>query len=221
MPEKSSSAVRILIVDDHEVVRLGLHAVLKNRPEIQVVGETDTAKGALELARQLKPDVVLLDVRLPDGSGLDVCRELSSQDGGPKVLILTSYGDEENIFAAIDSGAEAYLLKEASSQTLVQAILDVSAGKSILDPKVTRQLLRRIRQHAAPDPTADKLHALSSQERRVLALVAEGKTNKEIGAALSLSDKTVKNYLSNIFDKLQLTRRSQAAVFFMQAQSAR
>ncbi|MEQ2010375.1 MAG: response regulator transcription factor [Limisphaerales bacterium] len=212
---QTAKRIRLLLVDDHEVVRAGLGALLAQHAELEVVGEAGTVAGALETAGRLKPDVVLLDVRLPDGSGFEACRNLHQLTPPVKVIILTAFADDEIVMQAIGSGAEGYLLKEIDEPGLVRAIKDVADGNSILDPAVTRRVFNRVKEGSPAQP-ASKLDRLSAQERRVIELVAQGKTNKEIGLAMSLSDKTVKNYLSNLMEKLQLSRRSQAAAFFVQ-----
>lgn len=211
----NTKRIRLLLVDDHEVVRAGLSALLAQHEELEVVGEAGTVAGALEVAEKVKPDVVLLDVRLPDGSGFEACRKLHQLTPPVRVIILTAFADEEIVMQAIGSGAEGYLLKEIDEQGLVRAIKEVAEGRSILDPAVTRRVMNRAKDGSGSQP-ASKLDRLSTQERRVLELVAQGKTNKEIGLALGLSDKTVKNYLSNLMEKLQLSRRSSAAVFYVQ-----
>ncbi len=207
--------IRLLVVDDHKVVRLGLHTLLNRHAGIEVVGEAATVRAAVEETARLQPEVVLMDVRLPDGDGFEACRQIRKSQPEARVLFLTSFADEDIVLKSIDAGADGYLLKEIDEDNLVRAIRTVAAGQSILDPAVTRRVLERVK-NADTASTKDELEKLSVQERRVLALVAEGKTNKEIGLALGLSDKTVKNYISNILDKLQLTRRSQAAAFFVQ-----
>lgn len=205
--------VGVLLVDDHEVVRVGLRSLLNREPGIEVVGEAATAESAVAEAIRRRPDVVVLDVRLPDRSGVEACREIRSAVPGTHVLMLTSYADEEAVLASVVAGASGYLLKQIGGRELVRAIEAVATGHSLLDPAVTHTVLEKVQRLAAgrgPDDVAQ----LSAQERKVLALVAEGKTNKEIAAALGLSDKTVKNYLSNVFDKLHLSRRSEAAAFF-------
>ncbi len=211
-PAKAKS-IRILIVDDHEVVRAGLHTLLGAMTGLEVVGEATTMAEAVAQTLQLAPDVVLMDIRLPDGSGVDACRQIRAGCPDSKVLFLTSYADDDTVLAAILSGAQGYVLKDIDTQSLVEAIKTVSTGQSLLHPDVTQQALKWLRILA--DPTAkSKSQPLSDQERRVLALVADGKTNKEIAASLSLSDKTVKNYLANIYDKLEVSRRSQAAAIY-------
>ncbi len=214
MNPSESTPIRLLIVDDHKVVRLGLRTLLSRHAGVEVVGEAGSVAAAVEEATRLQPDVVLMDIRLPDGNGFDACRQIRKAQLETRVLFLTSVADEEIVLESIDAGGDGYLLKEIDEENLVGAIRSVAAGQSILDPAVTRRVLEHVKN---PDtPSTNKLDSLSPQERRVLALVAEGKTNKEIGSVLGLSDKTVKNYLSNILDKLQLSRRSQAAAFFVQ-----
>ena len=208
-----SKRIRVLIVDDHEVVRIGLRTLLSRFPHIEVVGEAATAASAITELQRTTPDVVLLDVRLPDKSGFEVCRQIQKMPGELRVLILTSFADDDTVFEAIGAGADGYLLKEIDGEALVKAIEKVAAGQSILDPAITGRVLGRVKNLAEPP---SKMDALSAQERRVLALVAEGKTNKEIASDMGLSDKTIKNYLSNLMDKLHLSRRSQAAAFFAQ-----
>ncbi len=216
LPE--STPIRLLLVDDHEMVRIGLRTLFSKTKTIQTVGEAGTAADALTEAVRVKPDIVLMDLRLPDGSGVEVCREVRAACPATKVLFLTSYSEDDAVFATIMAGASGYLLKEIGGEALVRAIESVVAGKSILDQAVTQRVLARMQSLATQ---ADKVkkreeeEQLSRQEQRVLALVAEGKTNKEIAVALELSDKTVKNYLSNIFQKLHVSRRTQAAAIFI------
>jgi DNA-binding NarL/FixJ family response regulator len=214
MKTVETKPIRLLIVDDHEVTRLGLRTLLQSCPWFEIAGETDSVATTLEAAVRLQPDLILLDVRLSDGSGIEVCHQLQRLDLETKVLVLTSFADDNLVFEAIAAGADGYLLKEIHGDRLIQAIQDVVAGRSILDPAVTRRVMTRVR---GPDPLAvpNKLDLLSTQERKVVALVAEGKTNKEIGREMGLSDKTVKNYLANAMEKLNLTRRSQAAALFV------
>ncbi len=209
----STRKTTVLLVDDHEVVREGLRSVLKRERGIEVVGEAGSAEEAIAQAARLGPDVVVMDVRLPDRSGVEACREIRSADPNVRIIMLTSYADEEAVFSSILAGASGYLLKQIRGQELVRAIEAVASGQSLLDPGVTQKVLERMRRLAADRP-ADEMTQLSPQERKVLALVAEGKTNKEIAVALGLSDKTVKNYLSNVFEKLNLSRRSEAAAYF-------
>ena len=204
-----------MLVDDHEVVRLGLRALFKQRGKVEVVAEAGTVADAIEQAAKHRPDLVLMDLRLPDGTGVDACRDILSANPGTRVLFLTSHSDEEAVTSTILAGAAGYLLKEIGSKALLHAIETVSSGESILDPKVTKAVLNRMSLLAA-GAVARRANdeKLSPQERRILGLVVEGKTNKEIAKALDLSDKTVKNYLSNAFQKLNVRRRSQAAALF-------
>jgi DNA-binding NarL/FixJ family response regulator len=205
--------ITVLLADDHEVVRVGLRSLLNRQAGIEVVGEAGSAAEAVAQAGRLHPQVVVMDVRLPDRSGVEACREIRSADPSIRVIMLTSYADEEAVFHSILAGASGYLLKQIRGQELLRAIQTVAAGQSLLDPAVTQKVLDSIQRWAAGRPP-DEMTQLSPQEQKVLALVAEGKTNKEIAAALGLSDKTVKNYLSHVFDKLNLSRRSEAAAFF-------
>lgn len=195
--------IDLLLVDDHQMVRAGLRSLLAGQPAIRIVGEAGTVAEAVSEAERLKPHVILMDLRLPDGSGIDACRDILSIAPQTKILFLTSYSDEQAIMSTIVAGASGYLMKEIGHEALIRAIDDAANGRPILDSRATR-----------PVETKLKNVALSPQERRVLALVVEGKTNKEIAAALFLSDKTVKHYLSNACVKLGVTRRSQAAVIF-------
>jgi two-component system, NarL family, response regulator DevR len=214
----------ILIVDDSELVRTGLRTLLGTRTRdlavnLRVVGEAASLAAAVAETARLSPHLVLMDIRLPDGTGFEACRQILAKKDDTKVLILTSVIDDNLVYEAMSSGAHGYLLKEINAQGLCQAIIDVAAGKFILDPAVTARVLNLIRNgqtgNQAPQD-ADKLAILSAQEHRVLAYVAAGKTNKEIAEQMSLSDKTVKNYLSNIFEKLKINRRSQAAVLYVE-----
>lgn len=214
MSLSETKRIRLLIVDDHEVTRLGLRTLLESCPTFKIVGEAASVSETLAAAERLQPDLVLLDVRLADGSGIEVCRRLQRLDLDTKVLVLTSFADDNVLFDAITAGADGYLLKEIHGAKLIQAIYDVAAGRSILDPAVTRRVMSSLCTPTLLAPP-NKLDSLSTQERKVVALVAEGKTNKEIGRELGLSDKTVKNYLSNAMEKLNLTRRSQAAALYV------
>ncbi len=204
--------LRLLVVDDHEVVRQGLVALLDRRAEFQVVAEAGTVAEAVEQARRHQPDLVVMDVRLPDGSGIEACREIRSELPETRVVMLTSFPDEEAVLSAIIAGASGYLLKQVRARDLVAALETVGRGESLLDPAVTEKVLERVRRIANNDQP-DELAGLTTQERRILLLVAEGKTNKEIAAEIFLSDKTVKNYVSSILSKLNLERRAQAAAF--------
>ena len=202
----------VVVVDDHEVVRQGLAAMLDRRPGFQVVGEAGTVAEAIEVTNRFQPDLVVMDVRLPDGSGIEACREIRSNWPATRVMMLTSYPDEEAVLAAIVAGASGYLLKQVRARDLVAALEAVGRGESLLDPAVTGKVLERMRRIATSDQP-DELAALTQQERKILALVADGKTNKEIAGEIFLSDKTVKNYVSSILAKLNLERRAQAAAY--------
>jgi two-component system response regulator DevR len=204
--------LRVLIVDDHEVVREGLRSLLNRREAINVVGEAGTVATAIEEAARLRPDVVIMDVRLPDGSGVEACREIRQENPDTKVIMLTSYADDEAVFASILAGAAGYLLKQTRGQALAEAIEAVAQGGSLLDPAVTQKVLERVRSLGGRRPD-DSLASLSEQEQKILLLIAEGKTNKEIAEEIFLSDKTVKNYVSSILSKLNLRRRAEAAAF--------
>ena len=213
--------ITLLVVDDSELVRSGLKSLFKlHQPadQIYVVGEAASVATAVAEAERLTPDLVLLDLRLPDGSGLEACRQILTRFPSTRILILTSVIDDALVHEAMRSGAHGYLLKEINPQGLTQAIRDVAAGKFILDPTVTVHVLNLVRQRGATKENA-QLNLLSPQERRVLAFVSDGKTNKEIAVLMELSDKTVKNYLSNIFEKLHLSRRAQAATFYSATRS--
>ena len=217
-PRSETKLIRLLLVDDHEVLRLGLRTLFTEDGAFQVVGEAGTMAAAVAEAARLKPQVVLMDVRLPDGSGIDACRTIRADHSDTRVLFLTSFADDDAVLATILAGADGFLLKEVSSEQLVQAVKTVASGRSMLDPVVTKGVLAKVRSMSTPAPH-EKRDPLSPQEDRVLALVAEGKTNKEIAVSLHLSDKTVGHYLENIFQKLQVTRRAQAAVYFTQQRS--
>ena len=210
MTDGPTRALTLLVVDDHEVVRQGLAAMLDRRPGFQVVAEAGTVAESIEMAKRFQPDLVVMDVRLPDGSGIEACREIRAEFPATRVVMLTSYPDEEAVIAAIVAGASGYLLKQVRARDLVAALEAVGRGESLLDPAVTGKVLERMRRIATKDEP-DELEALTQQERKILALVAEGKTNKEIAAEVFLSDKTVKNYVSSILAKLNLERRAQAA----------
>jgi DNA-binding NarL/FixJ family response regulator len=201
--------IRVYLLDDHEVVRFGLREMLEREGDIEVVGESGSAVDATHRIPALHPDVAVLDGRLPDGSGIDVCRDIRSVDPSINALILTSYDDDEALFAAIMAGASGYVLKQIHGTDLVDAIRRVAAGQSLLDPAVTARVLDRIRN--GPEQP-DELKNLTDQERKILLLVAEGLTNREIAERMFLAEKTVKNYVSSLLAKLGLERRTQAAV---------
>jgi two-component system, NarL family, response regulator DevR len=201
--------IRVFLLDDHEVVRTGLRDLLEHDGDIEVVGESGSAKEAMRRIPALRPHVAVLDARLPDGNGIDVCREVRSIDPSIHGLILTSYEDDEALFAAIMAGAAGYVLKQIRGTDLVDTVRRVAAGQSTLDPAVTQRVLERIRTGVeAPN----ELRSLTEQERRILTHIAEGLTNREIGAKMFLAEKTVKNYVSSLLAKLGLERRTQAAV---------
>jgi len=202
--------IRVMIVDDHEVVREGLRTLIAKQKTMSLVGEAANAKDAIETAARARPDVVIMDVRLPDSSGVEACRAIREARPETGVIMLTSYADDDALFASIIAGASGYLLKDARSQTVLDAVGAVAQGHSLLDPTVTGKVLERVRKGPDEDPG---LASLTDQERKVLGHVAEGKTNREIGVILFLSEKTVKNYVSRILDKLGLARRAQAAAF--------
>ena len=211
-PTAGRPPLRLLVVDDHEVVREGLVALLSRREEFQVVAEAGTVAEALAATRRFEPDLVVMDVRLPDGSGIEACREIRAEFPATRIVMLTSYPDEEAVLSAILAGASGYLLKQIRGRDLVSALEAVGRGDSLLDPAVTERVLERVRRIASGDDK-DELSELTPQERKILLLVADGKTNKEIATEVFLSDKTVKNYVSSILSKLNLQRRAQAAAF--------
>jgi DNA-binding NarL/FixJ family response regulator len=216
-PEESTpQPLRLLVVDDHEVVREGLAALLDRAPRFSVVAVAGSVAEALAAVREFTPDIVIMDVRLPDGSGIEACREIRSLYPETRVLMLTSYPDEEAVLSAIVAGASGYLLKQARSSELLAALETVSRGESLLDPAVTEKVLARVRELVSgseENALSRSTAVLSPQERKILWLVAEGKTNKQIAAEVGLSDKTIKNYVSAILSKLNLQRRAQAAAF--------
>jgi two-component system response regulator DevR len=218
MSESQRNPIRILLVDDSELVRRGIKTVLgtQSDPAMRVVGEAGSVAEAIAETVRHKPDLVLLDIRLPDGSGFDACRQILQKAPETKVVVLTSYSNDNFVYEAVTAGAQGYLMKEIDPAGLVQAIQDVSVGRSILDPDATSRVLRLLR--GGGDQGAD-LSILSTQERRVLALVANGLTNKQVGEQLGLSENTVKNYLVNVFEKLQVKRRAQAAAIYVQQTS--
>jgi two-component system, NarL family, response regulator DevR len=212
--------LRLLVVDDHEVVRQGLVALLDRRPGFQVVAEAGTVEEAIAQARLHQPDIVVMDVRLPDGSGVEACREIRAELPETRVIMLTSFPDDEAVLSAIVAGASGYLLKQIRARDLVAALEAVGRGESLLDPAVTERVLERVRRMASGQAD-DELSVLTPQEQKILLLVAEGKTNKQIAADVFLSDKTVKNYVSSILSKLNLERRAQAAAFVANRRSDR
>ncbi|MDA2804821.1 response regulator [Nocardiopsis suaedae] len=202
--------ITVFLVDDHDIVRRGVGALFASEPDIEVVGEAADAAGALARIPAVDPDVALLDVRLPDGSGVEVCRELRSRRPGLACLMLTSYADDEALYASVMAGASGYVLKQIHGTDLVGAVRTVASGGSLLDPRSTARIMRRMREEAE---RKDPLAALSGQERRVFELIGEGLTNRQIGERVFLAEKTVKNYVTNILAKLGMERRTQAAVY--------
>ena len=203
-------AIRVFLLDDHEIVRLGVRDLLEAQPDIQVIGEAGTAASALARIPALRPDVAVLDVRLPDGDGVAVCREIRSRMPEVACLMLTSFGDDEALFDAVMAGAAGYVLKQIRGTDLVGAVRTVASGQSMLDPKAASQLMARLRDASQK---RDPLEGLTGQERRILELIGEGLTNRQIGERLYLAEKTVKNYVSALFQKLGMERRTQAAAY--------
>ncbi len=202
----------VLLVDDHEVVRLGLKALLQRYPQFEVVGEAATARQAVELVASLRPDVVIMDIRLPGASGIEACEEITNRFPTTRVLMLTSYADDEMLFAAIRAGAAGYVLKQIDSDDLVRALEAVARGEALLDPAVTQRVFQEVRR-AVREEEAAAFAALSQQEKYVLLLVSEGKTNREIAQLLFLGEGTVRNYVSSILSKLGVSNRAEAAAY--------
>ncbi|HEY0617078.1 MAG TPA: response regulator transcription factor [Kribbella sp.] len=205
--------IKVFLLDDHEVVRRGLRQLLESESDIEVAGEASTAAQAIARVPALQPDVAVLDVRLPDGDGITVCREIrSSMDRPPACLMLTSFSDDEALFTAIMAGAAGYLLKQVSGTDLVGAVRRLAAGESLLDPAMTTAVLDRLRNPADEDDDP-RYKSLTDQERKILDLIAEGKTNRQIAETMFLAEKTVKNYVSGLLRKLGMERRTEAAVY--------
>jgi DNA-binding NarL/FixJ family response regulator len=203
---------RIVLVDDHEVVRLGLKSLLERHPQFEVVGEAGSAREALEQVAALKPEVVLMDIRLPGTSGIEACEEIVNKYPGTKVIMLTSYAEDEMLFSAIRAGASGYVLKQIGSEDLIKAIEAVSRGEALLDPAVTQRVFQEVRR-AVKEEEASAFAHLSQQEKHVLLLVSEGKTNREIAKSLFLGEGTVRNYVSSILSKLGVSNRAEAAAY--------
>jgi DNA-binding NarL/FixJ family response regulator len=203
---------RILLVDDHEVVRLGLKALLERNQNFEVIGEASTPREAIEKTKTLSPDVVVMDIRLPGGSGIEACQEITSTYPDIKVIMLTSYAEDEMLFSAIRAGAAGYVLKQIGGEDLVRAIEAVGRGEALLDPAVTQRIFQEVRK-AAKEEEASAFSALTQQEKHVLLLVSEGKTNREIAKALFLGEGTVRNYVSSILSKLGVSNRAEAAAY--------
>jgi DNA-binding NarL/FixJ family response regulator len=212
-PGPGESTVKVFLLDDHEVVRRGVAALLSAEPDLEVVGEAATAEQALARVPALRPDVAILDVRLPDGDGVTVCREIRSRMPEVACLMLTSFADDDAMFDAVMAGAAGYVLKQIHGTDLVGAVRTVASGQSLLDPRSTARMLDRLRAQAT---RKDPLAALSEQERRILELIGEGLTNRQIGERMYLAEKTVKNYVSNLLAKLDMQRRTQAAALAAQ-----
>ena len=212
MPGTKRPPLRVMLVDDHEVVRDGIRAMLASEDDIVVAGEAGGVQESIDEAARTKPDVVVMDVRLADGSGIEATREIRASHPNTRVLMLTSFADDEALFASIMAGASGYVLKQVRSDDLVRAIRSVGAGDSLLDPSVTNSVLDRLRKgkHLLKD---ERLARLSPQEERILSLIADGRTNKEVGHELRLAEKTVKNYVSSILSKLEVARRAEAAAY--------
>ena len=206
----SPDPIRVYLLDDHEIVRRGIKELLESEGDIVVVGESGLAQEAARRIPAIRPDVAILDGRLPDGSGIDVCREIRSRDSSIAALILTSYDDDEALFSAIMAGAAGYILKQVHGTDFVETVRRVAAGQSMLDPAVTAQVLERLRSGPKVDPS---LQQLTQQEQRILELIGEGMTNRQIAGAMFLAEKTVKNYVSSLLSKLSLESRTQAAIF--------
>lgn len=219
-PVREEGKIRVFLLDDHEVVRRGVHELLSAEDDIVVVGEAGTAADAPARIAVTRPDVAVLDVRLPDGSGVEVCREIRSRDESVSCLMLTSFADDEALFDAIMAGASGYVLKAIRGHELPAAVRDVAAGKSLLDPVATARVLERLR-GGGTARADDRLARLTDQERRILDLIGEGLTNRQIGERLHLAEKTIKNYVSSLLAKLGMRRRSQAAAYVARMQAQR
>ena len=206
--------ITVFLVDDHELARRGIAGLLEAESDIQVIGEASTAQQARSRILATRPDVAVLDVRLPDGSGIDVCRDIRSADPGIQCLMLTAYDDDEAIYAAVIAGAAGYVLKDIRGAGLVDSVRKIAAGRILLDPTLTAKVVERMRGEASGD---SRLASLSARERQIMALIADGLTNREIGLRLSLAEKTVKNYVSGLLSKLGLQRRTQAAVLHLES----
>ena len=210
MAEPDVTPIRVFLLDDHEVVRRGIKELLESEGDIEVVGESGLAQEAVRRIPALRPDVAILDGRLPDGTGMEVCRDVRSVDPAIKALILTSYDDDEALFSAIMAGAAGYILKQVRGNDLVDTVRRVAAGESMLDPSVTARVLERVR---TGPPRDRQLEALTTQEQKILELIGEGLTNRQIAERMFLAEKTIKNYVSSLLAKLGLTSRTQAAIF--------
>ncbi|MBI4885318.1 MAG: response regulator transcription factor [Actinobacteria bacterium] len=214
MDQPADPPIQVFLLDDHEIVRRGVRELLEAEPDIVVVGEASNAREAVQRIAAVQPNVAVLDVRLPDGSGVEVCRDVRSQHPEVACLMLTSFSDDDALFEAIMAGAAGYVLKQIRGNDLVSAVRRVARGESLLDPTVTARVLHRLRN---PNEEDERLAKLTPQERRILDLIAEGATNRQIGNTLHLAEKTVKNYVSNMLMKLGMSRRTEAAVFAVKA----
>jgi two-component system response regulator DevR len=216
--DQTRKSIRVFLVDDHELVRRGIAGLLDAEPDIEIVGEASTAAQARARILATQPDVAVLDVRLPDGSGIDVCRDIRSLNPDIHCLILTAYDDDEAIYAAVIAGAAGYVLKDIRGSGLVDSVRSVAAGGSLLDPALTAKVIERMRGGGSRD---SRLESLSVREKQIMTLIADGLTNREIGLRLSLAEKTVKNYVSGLLAKLGLQRRTQAAVLHLETRDNR
>ena len=208
--QAESAPIKVFLLDDHEIVRQGVRDLLETQPDMQVIGEAGTASSALARVPALRPDVAILDLKLPDGDGVSVCRDIRSRVPEVACLMLTSVDDDEALFNAIMAGAAGYVIKDIRGADLVSAVRTVASGQSMLDPRAASQLMNRLRDAATKK---DPLEGLTNQERRILELIGEGLTNRQIGERMYLAEKTVKNYVSNMFQKLGMERRAQAAAY--------
>jgi DNA-binding NarL/FixJ family response regulator len=204
--------LRLVLVDDHEVVRLGLKTLLERHPQFEVIGEAGTAREAIELASRLKPDVMIMDIRLPGASGIEACEQITRNNPDVKVIILTSYAEDDMLFSAIRAGASGYVLKQIGGEDLIKAIESVGRGEALLDPAVTKRVIQEVRR-AVKGEEASAFVNLSQQEKHVLMAVSEGRTNREIAKALYLGEGTVRNYVSSILSKLDVSNRAEAAAY--------
>jgi DNA-binding NarL/FixJ family response regulator len=220
MRDAMGTAIKLAVVDDHPLVRMGLSALFGTTGDVVVVGEGESCADAVALVRRARPDVILMDVRLPDGSGVEACRDIRSEAPSTRVVMLTSYADDEAVAASIVAGAAGYLLKQTDPSRVIEAVRAAARGDSLLDPRVTAGVLARIRRLEHGGGPTDPLAGLSDQERKILPLIAAGKTNRQIASELYLSEHTVKTYVSTLLRKLQLTRRAEAAAFIARQQSA-
>jgi two-component system, NarL family, response regulator DevR len=207
--------IKILLVDDHEVLVLGLKTLFQRHENFEVIGEAYSGTEAIAKAVELRPSVVVMDIRMPDISGIEACREIKQNNPDINVIMLTSHADDDAIFASLMAGASGYVLKQIGSQALINAVETVSKGQSLLDPSVTSKVIKKMREMSQTDSNSD-IHMLTAQEKKVLALIAEGKTNKEMANILFLGEKTIRNYVSNILHKLNLQTRAQAIAFGLQ-----